>query len=153
MASAARSWASRQLASLEVRPDVAMIMSAVLVAAVQRLYILFRLDTMSCLQDVYEDDKHVHLVMELCTGGGILDRIEDHNYTERRIAQIMRSVIRSARLHCKAVARARQCTVMLHPLNSTVEVSFTRWSALHGVGSEVSQLPRHSLGLLCQCLG
>ena len=51
------------------------------------------------LQDVYEDDKHVHLVMELCTGGGILDRIEDHNYTERRIAQIMRSVIRLARLH------------------------------------------------------
>ena len=58
---------------------------------------LSRLGPMRCLQDVYEDDKHVHLVMELCTGGGILDRIEDHNYTERRIAQIMRSVIRSAR--------------------------------------------------------
>ena len=74
---------------------------------------------MSCLQDVYEDDKHVHLVMELCTGGGILDRIEDHNYTERRIAQIMRSVIRSARLHFTAVGRAGQGTVTLHGPKAT----------------------------------
>ena len=73
---------------------------------------------MLCLQDVYEDDKHVHLVMELCTGGGILDRIEDHNYTERRIAQIMRSVIRSARLRSEAVGRTARGTVTLHGLKT-----------------------------------
>ena len=46
------------------------------------------------VQDVFEDDVSVHLVMELCTGGGILDKIKQHSYTERRISQIMRSIIR-----------------------------------------------------------
>ena len=46
------------------------------------------------MQDVFEDEQNVHLVMELCTGGGILDKIKQGSYTERRISQIMRSIIR-----------------------------------------------------------
>ena len=56
------------------------------------------------MQDVFEDDVSVHLVMELCTGGGILDKIKQHNYTERRISQIMRSIIRFiSQCHAKGI--------------------------------------------------
>lgn len=56
------------------------------------------------LQDVFEDDVSVHLVMELCTGGGILDKIKQHSYTERRISQIMRSIIRFiSQCHAKGI--------------------------------------------------
>lgn len=55
-------------------------------------------------QDVFEDEVSVHLVMELCTGGGILDKIKQHNYTERRISQIMRSIIRFiSQCHAKGI--------------------------------------------------
>ncbi|KAL3141930.1 hypothetical protein ABBQ32_004581 [Trebouxia sp. C0010 RCD-2024] len=56
------------------------------------------------LQDVFEDEVSVHLVMELCTGGGILDKIKQHNYTERRISQIMQSIIRFiSQCHAKGI--------------------------------------------------
>ena len=56
------------------------------------------------LQDVYEDDENVHLVMELCLGGGILDQYNcgGASYTEKRIASIIRSVLRFvAQCHAK----------------------------------------------------
>ena len=37
------------------------------------------------LKDVFEDDLHVHLVMELCEGGSILDRLKDGEYSERQV--------------------------------------------------------------------
>lgn len=41
------------------------------------------LDAVS-LKDVFEDDGAVHLVMELCTGGALLERAMDHSaYSER----------------------------------------------------------------------
>jgi len=46
------------------------------------------------LQDVFEDDESVHLVMELCEGGGILDRMKAGASTEARIAGIIRGVLR-----------------------------------------------------------
>ena len=53
---------------------------------------------------MFEDDVSVHLVMELCTGGGILDKIKQHSYTERRISQIMRSIIRFiSQCHAKGI--------------------------------------------------
>ena len=56
------------------------------------------------LQDVFEDEQNVHLVMELCTGGGILDKIKQNSYTERRISQIMRSIIRFiSQCHAKGI--------------------------------------------------
>ena len=46
----------------------------------------------------------MHLVMELCTGGGILDKIKQNSYTERRISQIMRSIIRFiSQCHAKGI--------------------------------------------------
>ncbi len=39
---------------------------------------------------MFEDDENIHLVMELCSGGGILDRMKDGTLTEARVADIMR---------------------------------------------------------------
>lgn len=56
------------------------------------------------LKDVFEDDLHVHLVMELCEGGSILDRLKDGEYSERQVADIMRSVLRFlAQCHAKGL--------------------------------------------------
>ncbi|KAH1204305.1 Calcium-dependent protein kinase 19 [Glycine max] len=42
----------------------------------------------------YEDRKNVHLVMELCSGGELFDRIvAKGNYTERQAAKIMRQIV------------------------------------------------------------
>ncbi|KAK9826177.1 hypothetical protein WJX81_003662 [Elliptochloris bilobata] len=46
------------------------------------------------LKDVFEDDENIHLVMELCEGGGILDRMKGGEFTEARIAAIIRGVLR-----------------------------------------------------------
>mmetsp|Transcript_39199 Transcript_39199/g.92893 ORF Transcript_39199/g.92893 Transcript_39199/m.92893 type:complete len:628 (-) Transcript_39199:95-1978(-) len=45
------------------------------------------------LRDVFEDDKCVHLVMELCEGGTLMDANSVH-MTEQTVAQVMRSVLR-----------------------------------------------------------
>ena len=37
------------------------------------------------LQDVFEDDAAVHLVMELCEGGSVLDGLKDGEYSERQV--------------------------------------------------------------------
>ncbi|KAK8598124.1 hypothetical protein V6N13_095514 [Hibiscus sabdariffa] len=46
------------------------------------------------LKDTYEDDDAVHIVMELCEGGELFDRIvaRDH-YTERAAARVMRTIV------------------------------------------------------------
>lgn len=36
-------------------------------------------------QDVFEDDVAVHLVMELCEGGSVLDGLKDGEYSERQV--------------------------------------------------------------------
>lgn len=42
----------------------------------------------------YEDRQHVHLVMELCSGGELFDRIiAKGNYTEREAATVMRQIV------------------------------------------------------------
>lgn len=46
------------------------------------------------LRDAFEDDAAVHLVMELCEGGSVLDRLKDGEYGERQVAHIMRAVLR-----------------------------------------------------------
>ena len=56
------------------------------------------------LQNVYEDPGNVHMVMELCEGGGILDRIKDAPFTEKQVARILRSVLRFiAQCHAKGI--------------------------------------------------
>ncbi|KAL0722878.1 hypothetical protein Bca4012_037477 [Brassica carinata] len=46
------------------------------------------------LRGVYEDKKHVHLVMELCTGGDLFDRILAKGpYSERAAASVCRQIV------------------------------------------------------------
>lgn len=46
------------------------------------------------LKDTYEDDKAVHLVMELCEGGELFDRIVARgHYTERAAAAVTRTIV------------------------------------------------------------
>ncbi|KAK9840536.1 hypothetical protein WJX81_000242 [Elliptochloris bilobata] len=43
----------------------------------------------------YEDDTHVHIVMELCRGGELVRRIGRRHYSERTVASFMRAVCRT----------------------------------------------------------
>ncbi|KAK3032972.1 hypothetical protein RJ639_035800 [Escallonia herrerae] len=46
------------------------------------------------LKDTYEDDNAVHIVMELCEGGELFDRIVARgHYTERAAAGVMRTIV------------------------------------------------------------
>uniref|UniRef100_A0A6P6FZF7 non-specific serine/threonine protein kinase n=1 Tax=Ziziphus jujuba TaxID=326968 RepID=A0A6P6FZF7_ZIZJJ len=46
------------------------------------------------LKDTYEDDNAVHIVMELCEGGELFDRIVSRgHYTERAAAAVMRTIV------------------------------------------------------------
>eukprot|EP00891_Asterochloris_glomerata_P002541 jgi/Astpho2/2541/Aster-04254 len=47
------------------------------------------------LQGVFEDDTHVHLVMELCRGGELIHAIGARHYSERTVASYMRAVLRT----------------------------------------------------------
>ncbi|MEW5305938.1 MAG: hypothetical protein WDW36_008448 [Sanguina aurantia] len=63
----------------------------------------FSLDAVA-LMDVFEDDTNVHLVMELCSGGALLERIETKRYSERYIATIVRSILRFiSQCHAKGI--------------------------------------------------
>ncbi|KAL9260502.1 Calcium-dependent protein kinase 8-like protein [Drosera capensis] len=46
------------------------------------------------LKDTYEDDEAVHIVMELCEGGELFDRIVARgHYTERAAAAVMKTIV------------------------------------------------------------
>jgi len=48
------------------------------------------------LFEVYEDSKNLYLVMELCTGGGLAERLSDGRYfSESQVAFMMRQVLRT----------------------------------------------------------
>uniref|UniRef100_A0A7S1CLD5 Calcium-dependent protein kinase 1 n=1 Tax=Bicosoecida sp. CB-2014 TaxID=1486930 RepID=A0A7S1CLD5_9STRA len=52
------------------------------------------------LHEVFEDDENVHLVMELCTGGELFDRIIQQGHIEEKpAARVMRSVLQAVK-HC-----------------------------------------------------
>ncbi|KXZ54832.1 hypothetical protein GPECTOR_4g903 [Gonium pectorale] len=56
------------------------------------------------LRDVFEDDDAIHLVMELCEGGALLERIESHKYSEKFIARLTRSILRFiSQCHAKGI--------------------------------------------------
>ncbi|KAG2490878.1 hypothetical protein HYH03_010796 [Edaphochlamys debaryana] len=56
------------------------------------------------LRDVFEDDDAIHLVMELCEGGALLERIESHKYSEKYIARLTRCILRFiSQCHAKGI--------------------------------------------------
>ena len=58
------------------------------------LYLLAGHQNVVCVKDAYEDSKAVYLVMELCTGGELFDRIvELGHYSEHKAAQMFRSML------------------------------------------------------------
>lgn len=40
------------------------------------------------MEDVFEDDEHVHMVMEVCTGGELLSQISKRHYSERTVSTV-----------------------------------------------------------------
>lgn len=55
------------------------------------------------LVNAFEDQKNVHIVMELCTGGELFDRIVSRgHYSERTAAQIIRAIVEVV-AHCHSM--------------------------------------------------
>ncbi|GJP60540.1 hypothetical protein CLOP_g17783 [Closterium sp. NIES-67] len=52
------------------------------------------------LEDVFEDDEAVHLVMELCHGGELFDRIKERRRLDERDAQGIMQQVLSVLAHC-----------------------------------------------------
>lgn len=58
----------------------------------------------AALEEVYEDDSHVHLVMEACRGGELHHALGTRNYSERTVASLMRAVLRTlAQCHAQKI--------------------------------------------------
>jgi len=56
------------------------------------------------MHGAFEDDAQVHMVMDVCRGGTIFDRLRAGRYTERQVANVLRSVLRMlAQCHSKGV--------------------------------------------------
>jgi len=52
------------------------------------------------LKEAYEDRDHVHIVMEVCTGGELFDRIvERGHYSEKDAADLVRTMVQVVK-HC-----------------------------------------------------
>ena len=43
---------------------------------------------MATLEDIFEDNTHVHIIMELCQGGELIHRIGNKHYSERTVRPI-----------------------------------------------------------------
>ena len=55
------------------------------------------------LRGAYEDKQHVHLIMELCSGGELFDRIVARgHYTEKDAAALVRTIV-TVVSHCHAM--------------------------------------------------
>jgi calcium-dependent protein kinase len=56
------------------------------------------------LEEVFEDDDYVHIVMENCTGGELIHRIGKSHYSERTVASFMRATLRTlAQCHANGI--------------------------------------------------
>ncbi|KAL6202778.1 hypothetical protein ACLB2K_026483 [Fragaria x ananassa] len=87
------------------------------------------------LKDTYEDDEAVHIVMELCEGGELFDRIVARgHYTERAAAAVMRTIVEIVQwtsalgLKCgcpSVLLRPAPTTAPLHLSEGTPEASLT----------------------------
>lgn len=56
------------------------------------------------LEEVYEDDSRVHIIMEYCAGGELHHRIGAAHYSERTVASFMRATLRTlAQCHANKI--------------------------------------------------
>lgn len=56
------------------------------------------------LEEAYEDDTHVHMVLEYCRGGELYHRIGAAHYSERTVASFMRATMRTlAQCHANKI--------------------------------------------------
>ncbi|CAI5979350.1 unnamed protein product [Closterium sp. NIES-65] len=55
------------------------------------------------LQEVFEDDKAIHLVMELCAGGDLFDRIKSQGQIPEPDAALVLKQLLEALLHCRSL--------------------------------------------------
>jgi len=103
------------------------------------------------LHDVFEDDVNVHMVMELCEGGALLERIESGVYSEKYISVVVRSILRFiAQCHAKVSSLSR----ILNPEDPTaVTWLFGQWqpqstvrAALQGMRAECALCIMRGLG-------
>ena len=67
---------------------------------VQVLHLVSDHDNIALLVGAFEDKSHVHLVLEVCNGGELFDRIVSKgNLSERQAAEYFRTMVRVA-AHC-----------------------------------------------------
>ena len=53
--------------------------------------VVFRFVVVSCWQSVYEDDKHVYLVMELCSGGDLDEFVKVGGWVGGWVGAVLKS--------------------------------------------------------------
>jgi len=65
------------------------------------------------LKDTFEDDNAVHLVMELCEGGELFDRIVARgHYTERAAASVVKTIVEVVQVRCHILSVYRFCMIV-----------------------------------------
>lgn len=90
--------------------DLGLIKSAEGLAQLrQEIYIMCQLDHPNIvrLEEVYESMSEIYLVLELCHGGDLFDRLDeqsDYHYTEARCASLVKQMLSSVRyLHSRNI--------------------------------------------------
>lgn len=103
------------------------------------------------LKDVFEDDAALHLVMELCEGGSVLDRLKTGEYSERQVAHIMRSVLRFlSQCHSKGIVYRDvkpENFMLLHKSRQEEERKKRRKSKNVGPGRKLWKSFSHAIGM------
>ncbi|KAI7841033.1 hypothetical protein COHA_005261 [Chlorella ohadii] len=101
-------WALKSIPKVLVDPKLSETKRAGHAEAIKReVDVLRRLRgclNVAALEDVYEDDTHVHMVLEYCKGGELHHRIGETVYSERTVASYMRAVLRTlAQCHAQHI--------------------------------------------------
>ncbi|KAL6905256.1 hypothetical protein ACP4OV_002857 [Aristida adscensionis] len=60
---------------------------------IQIMHHLSGQDNIVSIKDEYEDEEAVHVVMELCAGGELYNRIQNGNFSERKAAELIRVIV------------------------------------------------------------
>lgn len=100
------------------------------------------------LDTVYEDNTHVHMVMEYCTGGELWHAIGNSHYSERTVASYMRAVLRTlAQCHSHGILHRDIKPGNFLLLNNSPHAPLKAIDFGLAVPFEAGSLPRRDLGL------